>query len=73
MRDATNAALLEWLGKQTVANAGITAASVAMSLAVKPSICHEIATMICKPITATIKTITLQSLKKSLIIHLFGK
>lgn len=73
MLDAMNAALPEWLGKYIVSNVGIIAASAAVSLAVKPSICHKIATMLCELITATIKAITLQSLKESLIIPLFGK
>lgn len=59
--------------REVVTNAGITATSVVMSLAVKPSICHKIATMMCEPLTPTIKTITPQSLEESLIIHLFGK
>lgn len=70
---AMNPALLEWLGKYIPANAGIRATSVAMSLAVKPSICHKIATMICELRTATTKTVTPQGLKESLIIHLFEK
>lgn len=74
-----NVDLLECLGKgcgycmQVVTSAGITATSVAMQLAVKLSICHKITTMICELITPTIKTITPQSLKEALIIHLIWK